>query len=99
MDSLGLHIYMANNFDFKRKEQFGDGYSVLYGFIEDGVKFSILIEYANKDVLRDFVIRGKLGDAAFNFRIENRLILNDKVPIKVLVDEAVKRIKLKLNSA
>lgn len=57
-----LRIFLSNKYDFKKKEENGCAFSLLYGAMDGDIQYSILVEYLNKEMPREVIIRAKKDD-------------------------------------
>ena len=54
-----LQIFLSNKYDFKRKEEDGSAFSLLYGAMDGDIQYSVLARYLNKEMPREVEIRAK----------------------------------------
>lgn len=69
-----LQIFLSNKYDFKRKEENGSAFSLLYGAMDGDIKYSVLVEYLNKEMPREVEIRAKKDNDSFFIRFSTDFI-------------------------
>lgn len=94
-----LQIFLSNKYDFKRKENHGSSFSLLYGMSDGDVKYSILAEYLDKEMPREVVIRAKHHENVHFVKFTIDMIFKmrkDPKLMNAIFDAEIKRLKDKV---
>lgn len=97
MDSL--QIFLSNKYDFKRKEEYGSAFSLLYGAIDGDIQYSVLAEYLNKEMPREVEIRAKRDNYSCFIRFSTDYIWKmqkEEKLMNMVFDDAFKELKSRI---
>lgn len=94
-----LQIFLSNKYDFKRKEEYGSAFSLLYGAIDGDIQYSVLAEYLNKEMPKEVVIRAKKDDYSCFMRFTTDYIWKmqkEEKLMNMVFDDAFKELKSRI---
>ena len=94
-----LQIFLSNKYDFKRKEEDGSAFSLLYGAMDGDIQYSVLAEYVNKEMPREVVIRAKKDNYSCFIRFSTDYIWKiqkEEKLMNMVFDDAFKELKSRI---
>ncbi|WP_033134630.1 hypothetical protein [Acinetobacter sp. MN12] len=94
-----LQIFLSNKYDFKRKEEEGSTFSLLYGAMDGDVQYSVLAEYLGKEMPREVIIRAKKDNYVCSIRFSTDYIWKmqkEERFMNMVFDSAFKELKSRI---
>ena len=94
-----LQIFLSNKYDFKRKEEYGTAFSLLYGVMDGDIQYSVVADYLGKEMPKEVIIRAKKDNYECYIRFSTDYILKmqkDQKYMNMVFDDAFKEMKSKV---
>ncbi len=94
-----LQIFLSNKYDFKRKEENGSAFNLLYGAMDEDIQYSVLAEYLSKEIPKEVIIRARKDDYTCYIRFSTDYILKmqkEERFMNMIFDGAFKELKSRI---